>query len=198
MSQTEQRRMSRDAFFDWVEAQELRHELVDGRPVMMTGAEHRHAVITGNAFFVLKTQLRGHRCRPLGGDLAIAIPAGNIRYPDVSVDCGATADEARFASQPTVVLEVLSRTTSKIDQRDKLADYRTVPSLSHIVIVDPHAPQVRLFSREADGQWRGATLRGHEARVELPAIGAGFAVAELYAGLSFPPRPALLTPDEAA
>jgi Uma2 family endonuclease len=196
MSQAELQQMSREDFFEWVQAQELRHELVDGRPVMMAGSQRRHNEIAINALVLFKSQLRGLRCLPYGGDFAIATPAGNIRYPDMSVDCGATADDSMIASEPAFALEVLSKSTARSDQNAKLADYKTVPTLTHVLIVDPNRPQARLYTRTAADAWDSVKLTNLAARIELPSLGVGFSLADLYSDLAFPPSPALLL-DEA-
>ena len=41
-------RMDKETFYRWVERQERRHELVDGRPVMMNGVTFDHARIASN------------------------------------------------------------------------------------------------------------------------------------------------------
>ena len=43
--------------------------------------------------------------------------------------------------------EVLSPTTRQFDRFEKVEEYKTVPTLEYIVLVDPDCPQVRLFSR---------------------------------------------------
>jgi Uma2 family endonuclease len=84
------RRMTQDEFFAWQERQEHLHELVDGIPVlplkMMTGASQRHDRVAVNVIASLHGQLRGGPCRPTTDDLAVRIPSGNVRRPDVTVE----------------------------------------------------------------------------------------------------------------
>jgi len=60
------------------------------------------------------------------------------------VDCGRLEETARAATEPTLVAEVLSPSTAAFDEAEKLEEYRSVPSLRHILRVDPDQPRLRL------------------------------------------------------
>jgi Uma2 family endonuclease len=184
-------------FFAWLQRQEGRHELVNGVPRAMTGATQRHDRVTINLLLALGQRLRGTPCRTGSSDTAIRIPNKNIRYPDAAVDCGRFDDNARAATEPTLVAEVLSPSTEVFDQTEKLEEYRSVPSLRHILILDPEQPRVRLHTRGADGAWGSAPFEGLAAEVALTALDISLPLAELYEGLTFRPLPRLVYPDEA-
>ncbi|WP_077356471.1 Uma2 family endonuclease [Brevundimonas sp. LM2] len=79
--------MTPDAFLDWCQSQEDRWELVDGMPRMMTGATRRHDRIVVNLIADLHSKLRGKPCQPNTADVAALMLHGNVRRPDVTVDC---------------------------------------------------------------------------------------------------------------
>ncbi|EJW10074.1 hypothetical protein A33M_0532 [Rhodovulum sp. PH10] len=195
MSHPDLRRMMADEFFVWQATQERLHELVDGVPVlpakMMTGASRAHDRVVVNVIRELATKLRGGPCRPTTDDLAVRIPSGNVRRPDVTVDCGEGSARDMAVADPRVVVEVLSPSTMTFDRVRKLAEYRTVPSIAHILLIDTEAPRVDLWSREADGSpdgfWRRSTHDGLDATLALPAIGVRLALADLFEGSSFAP-----------
>ena len=183
-------------FFAWLERQDRRHELVDGAPRAMVGATQRHDRIVTNLLIALGTRLRGSPCRTGTGDTAIRIPGGNIRYPDAAVDCGRFEETARVATEPTLVAEVLSPSTAAFDQTEKLEEYRSVPTLRHVLIIDPDQPRLRLHTRDADGHWRSEPFAGLDATVPIAALGLTLPLAELYEGLTFRPQPRLVPPAE--
>jgi Uma2 family endonuclease len=181
-------------FFDWIKDQDGRYELVGGEPVAMAGANQRHDRIVTNALIFLGNALRakGGPCRPFSADTAVAIPAGNIRYPDLGIDCGAFDDRAMTATEPRLVVEVLSPTQSFSDYT-KPEEYKTVPGIEYVLIVDFALPQVLVHARdEAGGGWRSVEVSGLEAVVELPRLGLALPLAELYRDLTFRPRPTLV------
>ncbi len=192
MSEQAIRRMSADAFLEWCLFQEERYELIDGAPVAMTGATGRHDRILMNAHGILFNQLRGHRCRPFSSDTAVRIPAGNIRRPDAGIDCGPFNETETWAGAPYLVVEVLSPSTRAFDMVDKVEEYKTIPSLRHIVLVDPDTPEARHWSRPDDRPWLFDVLEGLDSVVRLPEVPATLDLVTLYEGLTFRPRPQLV------
>jgi len=198
MSERAVHRMTADEFLEWEEFQTDRHELVDGLPVAMAGAKRRHDHIVVNAISSITGQLSPGRCEVFTADTAVRIPAGNIRRPDLGIDCGRFVDEAAAADSPTVVIEVLSPSTREFDMFVKLDEYKTVESLTHIILIDPDTPQVIHWTRTAGGTWTHRTFEGLEAHVALPELGVTLPLAVLYAGLTFHPRPRLIADGDPA
>jgi Uma2 family endonuclease len=141
-------------FLAWEGEQERRHEFVDGRPRMMTGGTQAHAVIAANVVSLLRPMLRGSPCRPTGSDLRVPIPAnGNSRYPDVTIDCGPFDPAARNATEPTVVFEVLSKSTAWYDQTQKVRDYESVETIRQYVCISQSEARVTVWLRDRDGRF---------------------------------------------
>jgi Uma2 family endonuclease len=197
MSEAAHRTMTVEAFYRWLLSQrEGRYELVDGEPVMMAGANNRHDRIVRNALRHFGNHLDGHRCQPFTADIYIAIPAGNRRQSDMGIDCGTPEDTSMEASEPTLVLEVLSPTTRAIDLNEKLEEYKTVPTLEYIVLVDTDHPFVRVYRRAPDRGWTGDKRVGIDKSLDLPLFNLRLPLSDLYAGLTFRPRPRLFDPAE--
>jgi hypothetical protein len=53
--------MCADEFFAWIVHQDCRHELVDGAPVMVAGADRRHDRIVVNAAIQISAWNAGSR-----------------------------------------------------------------------------------------------------------------------------------------
>jgi len=179
--------MTPDAFLEWCLAQEDRWELVNGMPVrMMTGATQRHDMVVVNVIADLKQHLRGKPCRPSTADVAALIPNGNVRRPDATVDCGPVEAMSLSSSGPTVFFEVLSPSTRAIDLVRKADEYKTVPSLRHIVLIDPNVARVGVWSRaDEPTPWTSVEVVGVDGQVELPAIDVVLAMAAIYDGMVF-------------
>ncbi len=178
--------MSPDQFLDWRQDQPGRWELDSGVPIqMMAGAKQRHDQVVINLIVTLAGRLKGGPCRPWSADIAVRIPAGNVRQPDVTIDCGPVRGSALDSTAPTVVFEVLSPSTRTFDQIRKVDEYKTVPSMRHIVLIDPDRPRVLVWSRaDAGGGWADVEVTAPEASVSLTAI-AELTIAEIYQGVNF-------------
>jgi Uma2 family endonuclease len=87
--------------------------------------------------------------------------------------------------EPRVVIEVLSPSTMNFDRVRKLPEYQTIPTVSHILLVDTEAPRIGLWSRADGGGWVNTDHDGLEAIVELGTMGASLRLADVYEGLTF-------------
>jgi Uma2 family endonuclease len=187
-------RMTAEDFFAWQAKQDLLYELVAGIPVlplkMMTGASQAHDRVVVNIIRELGNQLRRGPCRPTTDDLAVRIPSGNIRRPDVTVECGQAQPRDVAVKEPRVVVEVLSPSIMNFDRFTKLPEYQTIETLAHILLVDTETPRADLVTRTADGQWLPKKYVGLDEVIELPAVGARLTLADIFEGIEFPePNP---------
>ena len=189
--------MSVEAFFAWQERQAERCELVGGVPVRMTaGACNVHDDIVVNLVAALHAALRGSGCRLFTGDGSVETLPGQIRRPDVGVDCGARDPNAMKAAEPRLVAEVLSPSTRDFDAFEKLAEYKTLERLDHILLIEPNAAEIMLWSRDASRGWRKERIVGLDAVLALPALDVSLALSDIYDGVNFPARSRLVQ-DEA-
>lgn len=188
MSEAQRRGGGLEAFLAWEADQPARWELIDGRPVMMTGGTQAHWLIAGNIVATLRPLLRGSPCRAGGSDLRVVTGNGNVRYPDAVIDCGTLRPDSRDASEPTVVFEVLSRSTAWIDLHAKLRDYDATPSVRLYVVVSQDTSWVALWTRDPSGRLAvAAALSGLDEAVPLDRLDAALPLAEIYEGLALPP-----------
>lgn len=186
-------RMTQQEFLDWVETQEEPWEFDGFEPVPkygvdatgMVGATRRHATITQNIWFALRSRLRGGPCQVLGADAGVAIPAGSVRFPDALVTCTAGAGTDRVIPGVILVFEVLSPSTGRIDRVVKLREYAAVPTIRRYVILEFSGRLVTMFSRaDATAPWLATPLT-EEDTLPLPEIGAEIPIAEFYEGVAF-------------
>lgn len=203
MTAPARRRMTPEAFLEWSLHQSERYELVDGepspmgewtdvegRPQLMAGARRRHDKIVANLIRRLAEQLEGGPCRPYTADTATRTLYGDLRRPDVTVDCGEADDEALESAAPTVVLEVLSPTTRGLDLVRKSHECQALPSLRHYVLIEPQWVEVHVWSRAEGGDWpRPEILRDLSDTLRLPAVGAALPLAQVYADVRLSPAP---------
>lgn len=191
MSQPLPRPMSLDEFFAWQERQDDRFELVSGQPLrMMAGVTNRHDPIVVNLIIALGTRLRGSGCTTFTGDSAIETYPGQIRRPDVGVDCARRDPNAYRAAEPRFVAEVLSPSTRDFDTYAKVVEYKSVSGLDYVLLIEPNAPEAVMWVR-AGAEWRVERSDGLEASIDLPGLGVSLPMAELYDSVTFPTGPRL-------
>lgn len=176
--------MSFDRYIEWEKTQERKHELVDGAITAMAGGTAAYNAIAVNLLVALHTRLRGSPCKPFGSDMKVRIPAGNVRYPDVTVDCGKPKPSDLWADEPRVIIEVLSPSTEWFDQTRKLEEYQSIPSVAHVAFLSQNRPFARVWTR-AGGGWASIDADGMDAALAFPAIDAEVPLSEAYDRVEF-------------
>ena len=113
---------------------DCKHEYHAGQVYAMSGGTIEHGLIGGNVFSALKTKLRaaGGNCRALNNDIKIYIATKDqYVYPDamaVGGDLQRSDREANAITNPTLVVEVMSKSSANRDRSDKFYTYRQLPA----------------------------------------------------------------------
>lgn len=160
----------------------VKHEFLDGMILATAGGTPDHAALAAAVTASLNRQLEGKRCRVYSADLRVRVLAtGFAGYPDVTVVCNKLEldpEDANTATNPAVVVEILSPGTEQYDRGEKLQQYQRIASLAHVVLVAHDEKRIDVWSREG-GQWTVATARSGE-RAILDGIRASLEVDEVY------------------
>ncbi len=168
-----------------------KHEYRDGDIVAMAGDSYNHSLIAASFIRALGNALVGKPCRVLDSNLRIGIPRTPLyTYPDLSVICGPAQMDPQdpsghTATNPRVLVEILSPSTEAYDRGEKFSRYRTLESLEEYVLISQDTPRVEVFHRQADGTWVFTSISGLDGRVRLASVQAQVSLAEVYAGVEF-------------
>ena len=176
--------MTETEFAAFLQARDERWELIHGQPVMMAPTTQRHADIVANILAALHHQLRGTGCRPTCSRTGVRTGEATIRYPDLVMDSGPRADQATCATTPIVVIEVLSPSRDPFDAHQRVSEYRSVPDIACVVLIDPDAPRAILHRRD-DAGWHDSLYDRLDQVVECPGIGAAVSLRDVYDGCEF-------------
>jgi Uma2 family endonuclease len=147
----------------------------------MAGGTPEHAALAAAAIGLLFAQLRGGNCRVFDSDLRVRTSSGLSTYPDVAVICGPSErdqEDPQAVTNPTLIIEVLSRSTEDYDEGDKFEHYKTLASLKQYVLVSHRDRSLKVWTRESDNRWQSGIVR-EGATAEL-LVGARLDVRELY------------------
>ena len=178
----------RFTFADYVALDEdaaVKLEFFGGQVWAMAGGSPEHAAVAANVVTLLNVQLAGRRCRVFTSGLRVRVPTTGLgTYPDVSVVCGKLDldpedPKQQTATNPRVLVEVLSPSTEDYDRGEKLAQYQEIASLEEIVLVAHDRREIEVVHRDADGRWSRQISRHGEA-ARLVSLGCELRVDEVY------------------
>ncbi len=125
---------------------DIKHEYIDGDVFAMAGAKVAHNRISNNISAIFNRHLKGKNCEPFASDMKVKT-GSKYFYPDVLVDCSGLDDERSFTETPTLIVEILSKSTRRMDQTIKHAAYLEIPTLQEYVIIETDVADIEVFRR---------------------------------------------------
>jgi Uma2 family endonuclease len=155
---------------------DIKHELIDGEVYAMAGASRNHQRLAGNVFTTFTQHLRGTPCETFIADMKVKA-AHNFFYPDVIVVCADENGDEYYTEKPTIIIEVLSKATRRIDKTIKLNAYKALPSLQEYVLIDEGHVEVKVCKRSAN--WSSAHYFLGDS-LSLESIDLTVTVSDLY------------------
>lgn len=167
-----------------LEMSNVKLEYCDGEIYAMAGGTPTHADLAASMIALLIQSL-GAECRVSSSDLKVRIDATDLStFPDVTVVCGkreVSAIDHNAVINPTILVEVTSKSTEDYDRGEKLSHYKQLTSLRAVLLVSHRRRQVTIVEK-SDGGWTHRDVRSGE-QVLLGAPSLSLTVDDLYRGI---------------
>jgi Uma2 family endonuclease len=168
---------------------DTKHEYYRGEVFAMSGASFEHSEISSNVIGLLKNKLKGKSCRPYGNELRVYIPENTLyTYPNISIICeGPIFSDTEFdtVSNPSVLIEILSKTTKDYDRGGKFNLYRSIKTLKEYILIDSTSVSVEIFSRNDDNSWRLVEFKTLADLFTIATIETTLSLKEIYDNIQF-------------
>jgi len=164
-----------------------KHEFLDGEIYAMAGGSEEHSALAASVLWALRNAIGDKPCRVHTSDLRVYVEAAGLAtFPDGAVVCGPLQQHPpspnATALNPTVLVEVTSDSSEEFDTGNKLACYKTIPTLREVVIVSHRERRITVHQRAAsDGEW-AVRVGIASGAVAVPSLGADLVVDEVYRG----------------
>ena len=168
---------------------EFKSEYYRGEMFQMSGAKRAHNLISMNIGAFVHSHLRQRPCEVYQGDMRVKASADFYTYPDVVGVCGEPKflnDELDTLLNPLFLVEVLSKSTQRYDESFKVPEYRRLPSLRELVLVNQELPYIEIYQREPGTPWKMSTITGLDSTLPLKSISCKIPLAEVYFKVKFP------------
>jgi Uma2 family endonuclease len=180
-----QQKYTIEEYLQMERASDVKHEYYQGEIFAMAGASNRHITISSSLMGELYARLKTSPCFPYGSDMRMHIPENTLfTYPDISIICGEiiTFDKDKdTALQPTILIEILSKSTRNYDRGGKFKLYRDIPTLKEYMLVDSENIGVEIFRINEHNHWELEEYKSLKEIVTLPAINVSISMEDIYA-----------------
>jgi Uma2 family endonuclease len=187
MSELAVKRMTLAEFLRWEDGTDTRYELLAGVPVAMAPPAVAHGIIAARLCARIEAALQSRRPCVAQVEAGIARPDRDdtCYVADLAVTCTPPRRGDQLISDPLLIVEILSPGTVSHDRQTKVADYRRIPSVEEILLIDSASIFAEVLRREG-GRWITEIVGGPQAILSLASIGLTAAMSELYEGIDLP------------
>jgi Uma2 family endonuclease len=177
-------KMSIEAYLEMENAADEKHEYYKGEIFAMSGAKVPHNIISANLLIALGQKLKGKKCKPFNSDQRIHVPSNSLfTYPDISIICGEVItlnNDDYNALNPTVIIEVLSKSTKNYDRGEKFKLYRDIKTLKEYILVDSESIHIETFRLNENDHWELEEYSSIGDTLVIKVIGETILLSEIY------------------
>ncbi|ABA21065.1 Protein of unknown function DUF820 [Trichormus variabilis ATCC 29413] len=186
---TQKRYYTPEEYLELEEKAEFRSEYRNGEIIPMTGGTTNHNKIALNTAFALKSALRAQDYEIYMADVRLWLPRyQQYTYPDVMVIQGEpvyAGTNTTTVTNPSLIVEVLSKSTKNYDQGDKFHYYRPIPEFQEYILIDQYQHHVMKYVKTAADQWLFTELESDSATLSLSTVDLQISIPEIYEKVSF-------------
>jgi Uma2 family endonuclease len=179
-------------FDEYLAMEELdteKHEYKNGEIVSMTGGTTEHNKIALNFAANLKFSLKKQNYIIFIGDVKLWIPTySEATYPDIML----IEDEPNYygtsktvITNPSLIVEVLSKSTQNYDQGEKFCYYRSIPEFKEYILISQYQCYVMQFNKTNQNKWVLSEYRNDNSALSLQAVKFNISFEDIYENVNF-------------
>jgi Uma2 family endonuclease len=184
MTALEKKRYTEEEYLALERESDTKHEFYGGEIFAMAGGSEAHALICHNLDVRLGMQILERPCRVYGSDMRLKVEATGLEtYPDLSALCGPsefTTVSRTTLLNPSLIVEVLSKSTQNYDKTEKFRQYRMIPSLLEYLMISQHEVYVEHYLRQSEGEWLARFYSKLEDTFTLESIACTLELGQVY------------------
>ena len=166
-----------------------KHEFINGKIIRKPYARGPHNIIAANISREMGIAFKTTKKKYLvfSSDQQIYLP---------KLDAGVYADTLAVCEKPIywdknqvllinpiIVVEILSKSTSKYDRTGKFDKYKTLESFKEYVLIRQDACYAEVWYREKPGLWHETIVTDMESILPLQSVGINIEMREIYSGV---------------
>lgn len=180
------KRYTIEEYFKLEEKSLHKNEFTNGKITAMAEGTLNHGNISGTIYFLLMTLFFNseEEVEVFSNDQKVYIPDFNkFTYTDTFVIKGNTETYKggkQAILNPTLIVEVSSKSTERYDRSTKFRMYQSLPSFKEYVIVNQDMPIVEVFYKINEKKWQVTSYIGFDEVVKLETIDAELKMSDIY------------------
>lgn len=160
----------------------VKHELIQGEAFAMAGASVNHNRLSGTLFRKLGNHLEisthySQHCEVFIADMKVHV-GSHFFYPDIVATCEEVTDSQQgYTENPLLIVEVLSKSTRKIDQTTKRVAYTNIPTMQEYILIEQDFVEIEVVRKKQGWQPRHYYLGD---KIQFESLALTLSVEEIY------------------
>lgn len=184
MAEAAIKRMTVAEFLRWEDGTDTRYELLAGEPVAMAPPAVAHGVLASRLAGRIEAALRARPPCLAQSEAGIARPdrEDTCYVADLAVTCTPLQPGQSLITDPLLIVEILSPGTVAHDRHTKVPDYRRIPTMREILLIDSERVFAEILRRDGE-RWITEIVQGRDGVLSLAAIDLTVRMSDLYEGI---------------
>ena len=176
-------------YFEIEELAKKKYAYFFGEIMAMAGGSLRHNALCLNTVFAFKNKLKDTNCGIFMSEVRLQVIENEMYvYPDVVITCSEKdLGEESMLRFPSLIVEVLSKSTAAFDLNEKLKYYLKIPSIFYYLTIEQKKVGVILHTKTTNG-WNARLYEEMTDVIELPLLNIEITITEIYEKIQFPLR----------
>lgn len=169
-----------------------KYQFYKNKRILMAGGTKKHDRIVSNFQIILGNIIDDDKGYDLyTSDMRILshTPKKEYFYSDGAVVKGKSEFADHYLDileNPTLIIEVLSKSTERFDRRDKFESYRHLDSFEEYILVSQNEPYVEHFYKNQNGEWVvGVKLSNLDSILVLKNLPFSLPLKKIYQRVDF-------------
>ena len=188
-----------DEYIEFEEKSDIRHEFHEGHLYAIEATSGAHNEIKQNVVALMRPVFRKKGCKIYDESVKLQlIENGKYVYPDVMLTCDEQDKNSIFIMKsPSIVVEVLSKSTANYDRSMKFELYRGIRSIQYYLMIESRWQSIELYSRtEKKNFWTYQSFYEPSDIIEFPKLDFQITFEDVYEGLDLPKKLFFIRDDE--
>ncbi len=186
---TEKTYYTPDEYLELERKSDIKYEYLNGEIIPKIGLTTNHNKLAGKMASKLLISLEDQDYEIYISSVRLWIEEYNYyTYPDVMVVEGKSIYQGKgntTITNPTLIIEVLSKSTADYDQGDKFDAYRSLSSFKEYILISQTAYYIKQFAKNEQSKWVLTDYRGESAILKLESLAFEISLKELYKNIDF-------------
>ncbi len=125
------------------------------------------------------------------GDVRLWIPDYNLyTYPELMVIEGQASyyqnrTDTVTVTNPSIIVEVLSKSTANYDRGEKFKFYRSIPYFKEYILIDQYQFYIEKYAKTAEEKWEVTYYQSEESILNLTSLDFQIAFSDIYERVDF-------------